>query len=295
VVGMKHIKKILDDAIHLPREMPHLFTGNRTATRSVLLYGPPGTGKTLVAKAVARSAGVPFYSVSSAELISKYVGESEKYVKSMFDIVKHNKPSILFLDEIESLCARREETAHTKTVQQFLVQLDGISQNGSMEGVFLIGCTNTPWNLDEAMIRRLEKRIYIGLPSCEEREALLHFYLTKNDCSLNRKEMKEIATVTEHFSSADIHQLSKTAAMIPIDVMREASYFALREDGILTPCNRSHEQGIPMTYAEVPDKSCIEVPPITYQMVLESLKSTKSSVDTGKLKEYEQWTRKYGQ
>jgi len=295
IVGMRHIKKVLDDAIHLPREMPHLFTGNRVATQSLLLYGPPGTGKTMIGKAVAGSAKIAFYSVSSAELISKYVGESEKYVKSLFEIVKHNKPCILFLDELESLCARREESTHTKTVQQFLVQLDGISQSGSMEGVFLMGCTNMPWQLDEAMLRRLEKRIYVPLPLEEEREALLRFYLTKNECTIKDKEFGELARRTAHFSAADIHQLAKTAAMLPIDVMRCAEAFELLEDGRLRPCDLSHRQGLPMSYEAIEDKQLIVVPPITYALVLEALQSTKSTVDLSSLRQYEEWTDKYGQ
>lgn len=295
IVGMLHIKKILDDAIHLPREMPHYFVGMRTPTRSVLFYGPPGTGKTLLGKATAHSAAMPFYAVSSAELISKYVGESEKYVKQLFDTVKHNKPCVLFLDEIESLCPSRDEKSHTQTVQQFLVQLDGISSTGSMAGVFLIGCTNTPWKLDEAMIRRLEKRIYIALPTVDERQALLKFYFQKNECVLTSDEYREIALLTENFSAADISQLAKTAAMLPLDVMREAVAFQVTEDGLLRPCPRSHKEGLPMTYAEIKDKKSIEIPPITYALVLEALESTKSTIDVANLKEYDMWTRKYGQ
>lgn len=295
IVGMKHIKKILDDAIHLPRELPELFTGMRTPTRSVLFYGPPGTGKTLLGKATAHSANMPFYAVSSAELISKYVGESEKYVKMLFDTVKHNKPCVLFLDELESLCPSRDKKENTQTVQQFLVQLDGISSTGSMSGVFLIGCTNTPWKLDEAMIRRLEKRIYIALPNTDEREALLKFYLKKNDYLISDEHFREIALLTENFSAADISQLAKTAAMLPLDVMRSAVAFQLLEKGTLKPCSLSHKEGIPMTYAEIADKRSIVIPPITHDLVLDALKTTKSTINVSNLKEYDMWTQKHGQ
>lgn len=296
IVGMLHVKKILDDAIHLPREMPHLFIGNRAPTRTVLFYGPPGTGKTLLGKATAHSAGMPFYSVSSAELISKYVGESEKYVKSLFETVKQNKPCVLFLDEIEALCPSREEKSNnTNTVQQFLVQLDGISSAGSMDGVFLIGCTNYPWKLDEAMIRRLEKRIYIALPNCDEREALIRFYLKKNECTVKEEEFREIALLTEHFSAADINQLAKTTAMLPVDVMRNAVAFELLENGTLKPSTLAHREAIPMKYSEITDKQSIQIPPITYELVQEALISTKSTIDVLKLKEYDRWTLSHGQ
>lgn len=296
VVGMSDIKILLDDAIELPRDMPQLFTGNRKPTRSLLLYGPPGTGKTLVGKAVACTSHMAFYSVTSAELISKFVGESEKYVKSLFEMVKQDKPCVLFLDEIEALCCQRKETTHTNTVQQFLVQLDGISKSGSMEGVLLIGCTNKPWDLDEAMIRRLEKRVYIRLPTCDEREALIRFYIIKNKHCIEDSQFKEIARQTEYFSSADIMQLAKTAAMIPLNMIRCATYFALLEDGTLMPCERSHPLGIPMTYTELKsEKLNVIEPPIVYEHLLKALESTKSTVDVTNLKQYTEWTKKYGQ
>ena len=295
VVGMTKIKKLLQEAIEMPRDFPHLFVGNRSPTRSVLFYGPPGTGKTFLGKVVACSSNMPFYAVSSADLISKFVGESEKYVKTLFEMVKRDKPCVLFLDELESLCAKREETSHTNTVQQFLVQLDGISQGGSMDGVLLIGCSNLPWRLDEAMIRRLEKRIYVPLPTIDEREAQLRFYFNKNENGLRNEEFRELALATDYFSAADIRDLAKCAAMLPLRFMREAEHFELLKDGNLRPCGAEDELGLPMTFEQIPDKKTIVVPPISYKMVLEALECTKSTIDTIKLKEYDEWTRKYGQ
>lgn len=295
ICGMESVKKILDEAIQMPLDMPQLFVGNRSPIQSVLFYGPPGTGKTLLGKAVACSSKIPFYSISSAEIVSKFVGESEKYVKSLFEMLKQDKPCVLFLDEIEALCARREETNQIKTVQQFLIQLDGISTTGSMEGIFLIGCTNYPWNLDEAMIRRLEKRIYIALPECDERERSLHFYLAKNEHTLTDEEIREVALATCYFSQADIKQLIKTAAMIPLSTIREAKYFEMLKDGSLRPCDTFCIQGMPMTYAQIVDKEMVRVPPITASMVNEALLSVKSTVDIDTLKKYKAWTEKYGQ
>lgn len=295
IVGMLHIKEMLHQAIEMPRDFPHLFTGNRSPTRSVLFYGPPGTGKTLLGKAVACSSGMPFFSVSSAELISKFVGESEKYVKAMFEMVKKRKPCVLFIDEIESLCAKREESKHTQTVAQFLVQLDGISMAGSMQGVFLIGCTNLPWQLDDAMIRRLEKRIYVPLPTVDERQALIEFYFKKDEHSITAQEFRELALLTEYFSAADITQLAKSSAMIPLSMMREATHFEMLKDSKLRPCNSNHHGAIKMTLSEITDKSRLVLTPITYTLVLEALESTKSTVDIVKLKEYESWTTKHGQ
>jgi vacuolar protein-sorting-associated protein 4 len=238
---------------------------------------------------------MPFYAVSSADLISKFVGESEKYVKTLFEMVKKDKPCVLFLDEVESLCAKREESSQTNTVQQFLIQLDGITNGGSMDGVLLIGCSNLPWRLDEAMIRRLEKRIYVPLPTIEEREAQLRFYINRNDNSLTAKDFTKLAQLTEYFSASDIKVLVKCACMLPLRFMREAQYFELLKDGTLKPCDAQNKLGLPMTFDQIADRKTIVLPPVSYQMVLDALECTKSTIDTTKLTEYEEWTRKYGQ
>lgn len=295
IVGSEGVKKMLDEIIRLPRELPHLYTGNRKAARSVLLYGPPGTGKTLMGKAMAREAGVSFFSVSSAELISKYVGESEKYIKCLFEMVKANKPCILFLDEVESLCSKREESNHSaKTVQQFLTQLDGITNSGSMDGVFVLACTNIPWALDEAMRRRLEHRIYLGLPSQRERAALLRHYVSKNEHSLTDTQFEELARWCDHFSSADIQQLCSTASMIPINEIPMATHFQLLDDGRLMVREASHPQAMPMTYSQVVDKTMIAAQPVAYVHLVQALEYTKSTVDVDKLGAYEKWTSQYG-
>lgn len=295
IVGSEGIKRMLDEIIRLPRELPHLYTGNRKMARSVLLYGPPGTGKTLMGKAMAREAGVDFFSVSSAELISKYVGESEKYIKCLFEMVKACKPCILFLDEVDALCSKREEGNHSaKTVQQFLTQLDGITNGGSMDGVFILACTNLPWALDEAMRRRLEHRIYLGLPSLVEREALLRHYVSKNEHAVTETEFRELAGWCEHFSSADIQQLCASAAMIPLKEIPTATHFELMGDGKLMVREKAHSMALPMLYHQVVDKTLIIAQPVTYVHLLEALEYTKSTVDVHKLEEYEVWTRQYG-
>ena len=295
IVGSEGIKRTLDEIIRLPRELPHLYTGNRKVARSVLLYGPPGTGKTLMGKAMAREAGVDFFSVSSAELISKYVGESEKYIKCLFEMVKAKKPCILFLDEVDALCSKREEGNHSaKTVQQFLTQLDGITNGGTMDGVFILACTNLPWALDEAMRRRLEHRIYLGLPSPRERDALLRHYVSKNEHCVTDTEFGELANCCEYFSSADIQQLCASAAMIPLKEIPTATHFELLGDGIFMVRERAHEMAMPMLYNQVVDKTLIVAQPVAYVHLLEALEYTKSTVDVRKLEEYDAWTKQYG-
>merc|ERR1712227_1194362 len=166
VAGLDAAKESLKEAVILPIKFPHLFTGNRKPWRGILLFGPPGTGKSFLAKAVATEANnSTFFSVSSSDLVSKWLGESEKLVKNLFEVAREKKPSIIFIDEVDSLCSSRsdngsESARRIKT--EFLVQMQGVGNDN--DGILVLGATNIPWVLDAAIRRRFEKRIYIDLP-----------------------------------------------------------------------------------------------------------------------------------
>lgn len=155
VAGLELAKEALKEAVILPIKFPHLFTGQRKPWRGILLYGPPGTGKSYLAKAVATESNATFFSVSSSDLVSKWLGESERLVKQLFQMARESKPAIVFIDEVDSLCGSRgdgESEASRRIKTEFLVQMNGVGND--MDGVLVLGATNIPWQLDAAIRRR---------------------------------------------------------------------------------------------------------------------------------------------
>jgi len=159
VAGLHAAKESLKEAVILPIKFPQLFTGKRKPWRGILLYGPPGTGKSYLAKAVATEADSTFFSISSSDLVSKWLGESEKLVRSLFEMARESKPAIIFIDEIDSLCSSRsdsESESARRIKTEFLVQMNGVGND--TDGILVLAATNIPWALDSAIRRRFEKK-----------------------------------------------------------------------------------------------------------------------------------------
>jgi hypothetical protein len=153
IAGLESAKEALKEAVILPIKFPQLFQGGgRKPWTGIMLYGPPGTGKSFLAKAVATEADATFYSVSSADLTSKWLGESEKLVKTLFTVARENKPAIIFIDEIDSIASSRsdsESESSRRIKTEFLVQMEGVGN--SLDGVLILCATNLPWMIDSAV------------------------------------------------------------------------------------------------------------------------------------------------
>lgn len=202
VAGLEGAKEALKEAVILPIRFPHLFTGKRIPWKGILLFGPPGTGKSYLAKAVATEANnSTFFSVSSSDLVSKWLGESEKLVKNLFELARQHKPSIIFIDEVDSLCSSRsdnESESARRIKTEFLVQMQGVGSDN--EGILVLGATNIPWVLDAAIRRRFEKRIFIPLPEEPARLVMFKLHLGNTPHCLSEEDFRNLGKKTEGFS-----------------------------------------------------------------------------------------------
>ena len=215
VGGLKEEVKKVREMIEIPLKRPELFEKLGIAPpKGVLMHGPPGTGKTLLAKAVASESDAHFIAINGPEIMSKYVGGSEENLREYFEEAEENSPSIIFIDELDAIAPKREETngeVERRTVAQLLTLMDGLKSRGQ---VVVIGATNRPDSLDPALRRpgRFDREIEIGVPDSEERKEVLEIH-TRNMPLAEDVDLEKIANTTHGFVGADLESLCKEAAM----------------------------------------------------------------------------------
>lgn len=280
VCGLEEVKNLLKESVIMPIKQPQIFKNVRP-WKGILLYGPPGTGKSFLAKAVATEAKATFFSVSASDIVSKWVGDSEQHVKALFETARERKPSIIFIDEVESLCAQRSEdpsgSSATRLVTEFLVQMDGVGNN--TEGILILGATNLPWLLDVGIRRRFEQRIYIPLPDVDAR-----LQMFKND--------RKLAKMTEGYSGADIAIIINKAKMQPIRITQTSTHFKKVGESNYIACSPGESDAIEMSWMDIPTGKLL-VPEIKKSDYEKSINETKPSVNQKDLQKYEEWTRDY--
>eukprot|EP00730_Choanoeca_flexa_P004141 TRINITY_DN11610_c0_g1_i5.p1 TRINITY_DN11610_c0_g1~~TRINITY_DN11610_c0_g1_i5.p1 ORF type:complete len:546 (+),score=121.62 TRINITY_DN11610_c0_g1_i5:112-1749(+) len=280
IIGLDKACKLVKEAVVYPIRYPQLFKGILSPWKGLLLYGPPGTGKTMLAKAIATECQTTFFNISSSSIVSKWRGDSEKLVRVLFELARHHAPSTIFLDELDSIMSTRdggqggssdhEGSRRMKT--ELLMQMDGLSKSDDL--VFVLGASNLPWELDPAMLRRLEKRILVDLPTKEARKAMLQHHLppvTVDDALhggvtlRSEVDYDHAALQTDGYSGSDIKLVCKEAAMRSV---RKIFDVLETTDG--------------------KDMQSLELDPITTDDVMAAIATTKPSA-AGMQARYKQW------
>lgn len=260
VQGCEDAIAALKQATVLPRQFPWLFasgTGRggekplRRPWQRVLLYGPPGTGKTLLARATAgEMANCPFVNLSSADVLSKWVGESEKHIRAAFvQAAKHDR-CILFLDEMDALCGSRGAQGETEVARRLKTELLFHLQ-GLPPSVTVLAATNLPWEIDSAILRRFDALVYVGLPPAAARRSLIRRELEAVDHTLAAADVARLVARTEGFSASDLVRVVSHAAMAPLKSLIDATHLRLATaEEVGDYCNAS--SGIPAAEAAEP-------------------------------------------
>lgn len=271
IAGLDNVKQAINEIVVYPMQNPQLFQGLLAPAKGLLLFGPPGTGKTLIGKCIASESGATFFAISASSLTSKWVGEGEKMVRALFAVARCMQPSVVFIDEIDSLLTQRSDGEHDssrKMKTEFLVQFDGVS-TGSDDQLLVIGATNRPHELDEAARRRFTKRLYIPLPEDQARRQIVMTMMAKGKSDLSDFCIDTIVDKTAGFSGADMSTLCKEAALCAVRALIRARGGAK---------NLGND----------------DLSPITLKDFEDALKFVKSSVGASDLVIYEDWDRQYG-
>ncbi|KAK2610361.1 hypothetical protein N8I77_003803 [Diaporthe amygdali] len=282
IAGLEAAKSALREAVVYPFLRPDLFMGLREPARGMLLFGPPGTGKTMLARAVATESKSTFFSISASSLTSKYLGESEKLVRALFGLAKVLAPSIIFVDEIDSLLSQRsgsgEHEATRRIKTEFLIQWSdlqraaagrdsGDKERGDANRVLVLAATNLPWAIDEAARRRFVRRQYIPLPESDTRAIHLKTLLGQQKHSLTDEDFVKLVELTDGYSGSDITALAKDAAMGPLRSLGEALLHMTMD----------------------------QIRPIALEDFVSSLANIRPSVSKSGLKEHEDWALEFGE
>lgn len=284
ISGLADAKRLLQEAVVLPLLMPQFFTGVRSPWRGVLLHGPPGTGKSLLARATAAQAGTTFFSASASTIESRYRGDAEKMVRALYTVARAHAPSCIFIDEIDALVGSRssgdDNECSRRIKAEFLTQIQGVTTTGS-EGdggvakiVMTLAATNLPWDLDEALRRRLEKRIYIPLPDLEGRRHMLQTAL-KEVPLCDDVNVELLAERLDGYSGADISIIVRESSMNPL---RRAIAGRTREEIMVLNDDPAFKASLVVTMSDFDA----------------AMRSTRPSVSKEDIKRHTLWSKEFG-
>lgn len=297
IVGLDHAKALLKEAVVMPLKYPQFFTGLLAPWKGVLLFGPPGTGKTLLAKAVATECETTFFNISASTVVSKWRGDSEKLIRVLFDLARHHQPSTIFIDELDSLMGARgggdgEHEGSRRMKTELLIQMDGLLRD-TKDQVFLLAASNLPWDLDSAMLRRLEKRVLVNLPTVDARENMIRSHLPEGFAE--GIDYAKFAGLTEEWSGSDIRLLCKEAAMHPLRRLMkqiEAAEVQSQPEKQTRGSNRQRAAEKSVATAAAPDEN-LKLGAVTEEDIAHALQ-TVHRAPAAHVEKYAEWQEQFG-
>lgn len=302
VGGMVDVKAEILDTIQLPLDHPELFASGLKKRSGILLYGPPGTGKTLLAKAVATSFALNFFSVKGPELLNMYIGESEANVRRVFQRAKDARPCVVFFDELDSIAPKRGYHGDSggvmdRIVSQLLAELDGVSSGDGGSDVFVIGATNRPDLLDPALLRpgRFDRLLYLGVSDTKEAQLnILHALTRKFKLHPDLRLEDVVDSCPFHFTGADFYALSSDALMRAMSRKTETIDAIIADLNSQPPTTQEHPYPLTPQYylSELAKPSDVEVV-VTQEDFELSLRSLVPSVSPAEMEHYRRVRKRF--
>ena len=328
VAGLAGVKQALNEAVILPITHPNFFSGHRKPWRGILLFGPPGTGKSYIAAALAKEAKCAFFSLTSSDIVSKYPGESERAIRKVFEHAREIGRCVIFIDEIDSIGRSRNGNggyAHTESSRRILAellrQIDGFEVHPN--NPTFLAATNNPFDLDSALRRRFQKRIYVPMPGPKARTQILQQALGSDPflVSLSQADCERVANKAKGFSGSDLTIVANEALMIPIRKCLTATHFKYiakrndghnstpysyggkllmmfglwKEDNVIVPCTSRDMWGQKMNIWDphFPAEK-LQVPTVTVDDLQNAFTRVKPSTDISHLEKYSDFSKKFG-
>ena len=296
IAGQETAKRLIQEIVVWPMLNPHIFRGARAPPRGLLLFGPPGTGKTLLGRAIASNIKATFFSISASSLTSKWIGEGEKLVRTLFTVARRVSPAVIFIDEIDSiLSARRSDGEHEASRRlktEMLVQMEGVGvEEEGRQSVLLIGATNRPEELDEAARRRLPKQLYIPLPCPEARRQMVQRQLLHISSNLSTEDLDKIVLRTEGYSGSDMKNLIQEACQGPVrDAVRKSQLAIVTENAREDSLGDARA----LETSRISQLQETDLRPVNIRDFAIAAKAQRASVEAKEIVRYEEYNAKHG-
>ncbi|KAJ9585231.1 hypothetical protein L9F63_002994 [Diploptera punctata] len=292
VAGLADSKEILQEAVYLPLKFPHLFTGGLQPSNKILLYGPPGTGKTHLVNAFAAEMNIPLYSITSTDLLSTWLGESEKLIRELFEYTREQAEyCFIFIDEVDSICRQRtaRDTEVTRRMKnELLAQMNACNSN-----TFLLCATNCPWDIDSAFLRRFQRRIYIPLPGKNDRRDIIKLCLQDTRHELSDSDWAQLLDLTDGFSGSDLANLTSCALLKPIRELANSTHWIVNDKNQLTPCTPLCANAMKCNVHSLPHDKVV-ARPMNFTDIMLALQTCHRSVNRDDIVKFENFTARFG-